>query len=596
MIGRVLSQRYEILERVGEGALFQTFKARDRTMNRIVAIKVPQSLLIRDEAFVRAMKSVGDEYSLVAHPGIARVFSADTESDPPYLVTEFVRGINLKERIRRIAPFTLSVAVDFAIAIAEALQAAHAAGMVHGDIRPQNVIVTAEGAVKVTDFGTNRLCSASQDAQGQNLFRSMAYQAPEIALGARPSPSSDIYALGAVLYEMLTGSVPYNGDNPVSVALKHQNDPVPAPQSINPGVPRSLQGIIAKAMQKRPETRYASAADVLNDLKNVRDALRFGKPLSWAPEIDDASGPSSGAGRVKDAAAYAETPVARMSATSTVPDDRLSPYLKFGLLGAFVLLVVVVTAGVSMWMAAVAKPPEQKFPSIEGMKIEEARELAAKVNVRLIEHEAFNESRPAGVVFRAEMEPGRLIAAGRSVNVWVSKGSRNVWVPKVVGMSAEQAEKTLREAGLVLGTVDRGHDDKVELDHVVVQNPSSGKRVPRDSAVNLMLSDGPKNPPPPTAEENPETPAANPADTSALEPKIFNLQVTIPRDGRGVRRVRVEYQDAQGVHTPIDEEHAEGDEFGQRVPVFGKTITVRIYYGDDPKPVSERTRRLDAAP
>lgn len=618
MISRLINLRYEILERVGEGAFFQVYKARDKVMGRIVAVKTLQSACAHDADFCHALRKTAPAVTSLTHPNIARLYEVGEENGAPFLVTEFVRGINLKERIRRIAPFTLSVAVDFGIAVAEALHHAHAEGILHGDLRPQNVIISPEGAVKVTDFGMARVWSASHESAASSLARAVHYQAPELASGAPPSVSSDLYALGVILFEMLTGSLPYVGETPLLTAMKHQNEPIPSPRSLNPGVPRSLEGIVLKALQKRPDDRYRTTADLLNDLKSVRDALRFGKPLSWSPleaEKMPAAAPAApppiqgvgsrvlgvGEGQRPTSAPVPEpAPVsgaARMS--STTVDDRISPYLKIALATVLIVLLVAGIIGAAVWMATFAKPTEQKFPNLVGMKWEEALQAAERANVRLVKHEEFNEKHDPGIVYQQDYEAGRPIRPGRSINVWVSRGSRMVWVPNLVNLSAEEAEAKLKENGMLLGAVNRAYHDKVPPDHVISQNPRAGKRVKRDQAVNLTMSDGPKIEEPPVEPSPSAFPDGGafggPTDEGMRpedwEPRSFNLSIKVKPDGLGMRQVRVEYEDARGVtQTPIDEMHNENDEIARPVEVYGRQITVRVYYNDELK--SERTYRL----
>jgi eukaryotic-like serine/threonine-protein kinase len=630
VISRLYHMRYEVLERIGEGALFQVYKTRDKVSGRVVTLKTLQSAWVQDEALIHAFRKSMPDVKGLAHSNIARLEEVGEEDGAPFLVTEFVRGINLKDRIRRIAPFTLSVAVDFAISICEALQYAHADAVVHGDLRPHNVIVSPEGALKVTDFGLGPVLAASQEAAAANLGRTIPYQAPELAEGRSPTPASDLYSLGVILFEMLTGNLPYPGETPLIIAQKHQADPVPSPRAINPGVPRSLEGIVMKSLMKAPADRYRTAGDLLNDLKSVRDALRFGKSLSWSPlENETAVTGGGGAGQpVTPVAGVSTLPAppgpaiaqadptaagaARMSATTTTNDDRISPYLRFALMTVIALLLTVGITSVAVWMATFAKPPEQNFPNLVGMKIEAARAAAEKVNVRLMEHEEYNDKFEGGVVYKVDPNmAGKPVRIGRSINVWISKGSRMVWVPNLVNLQKDEAETKLKAAGLALGSVDRTYDKKINYDHIITQNPRGGKRVSRDLAVNLVISDGPKpeemlppEPEPPVSE--PPTGGdgtgsgitGDPGTTSGTDADVRTVSLTkrIPRDGRGARRVRIEYDDADGTHTAINEYHDEGELVSTKVRVAGSKLTVRVYYGEDTTPVSEATKTLPRNP
>jgi serine/threonine protein kinase len=631
--GHLISLRYEVLERLGEGTFFQVSKARDKVMNRIVAVKTLQSVYAHDADFCDALRKAVPDVTNLTHPNIARVYEVSEEEGAPVLITEFVRGINLKERIRRIAPFTLSVAVDFAIAIGEALQHAHIEGLVHGDLRPQNVVVSPEGAVKVTDFGMAGVLAVSQQAAASNLGRAVHYQAPELAAGRPHAVSTDLYALGVILFEMLTGGLPYPGETPLIIAMKHQNEPVPSPRALNPGVPRSLEGIVMKALQKRPEERYRLAADMLNDLKSVRDALRFGKPLSWSPmesaPVAASAGDAGvrgrgdtetremrkwGSGETKTQSPHDPTtqrpndPIpagaAQMSATRYA-DDRISPFLKLALGTVVMVIVVALIYLTAIWMVTFSKPPSNRvFPSLVGMKFDDAQRQAEKYEVRLRRQDEFNEEYDPDVIYRTEPETGRVIHPGRTIRVWVSKGSRMVWVPNVVNLSAHDAETKLKEAGLALGAVNRAFDNKIGYDFVISQNPRDGKRVERGQSVNIILSDGPNPAEQPETTDTGSNPTVNGPNESAGPSgesagntdnagndiiTTQTLRIQIKRDGEGRRRVRVEYDDAAGTHTPVDDYYGEGEVIEKKVDVFGPKMTVRVYYGDDNRLKSEKT-------
>ena len=595
-MGRVIGTRYEVLERLGEGALFQVAKARDRTLSRIVALKWPQPQLAHDPAFCAALKQAASGTAGLVHPNIARLTEVAENDGAPLLVTEFVRGMDLRQRLRRIAPVQPSLAVDFAVAIAEALQHAHANGVVHGDLRPQNVMISPEGAVKVTDFGIASVLASNAQARANNLASAAYYQAPEVATGGPPTTAADVYALGAILFEMLTGRVPYPGETPVVVAMRQQNEPVPSPRALNNGVPRSLDGVVMKALQPRPADRYASVTDLLNDLKAIRDALRFGKPLSWNPlDREQAAAPSEAAAPPRatpaaEPAAATPRPVIANPGVARMPpmagrDDSLPAWLRVMLYAAMVLFLVAVVAGSAIWLALLSKPPENRLPNLVGMRLEDALKAAGSANVRLIEHREFSDRYPADTVFRMDVPAGQPVAAGRSVNVWVSRGSRMVWVPDLKGLSAEDAERKLREAGLTLGAVDRAFDDDVPYNAVVSQNPRAGKRVPRDLAVALTLSDGPKNPDAVSAPDEGSGSFGSVDET----PRTMDLEVEVKRDGQGLRRVRIEYDDDRGTHQTVDEVHGEGEVIQQKVEVYGRSMRVRVFYGDSPIPVQETT-------
>ncbi len=664
LINHLVGQRYEVLEKIGEGPLFTVYKARDKSMNRVVALKTVAGAFGRDMPFLQGLERGLASAASLNHAGIARQFetgeyASDNAAPAFYAISEFVRGINLKERIRRIAPFTLSVAIDVACAVGEALQYAHNMGMAHGDLRPHNIIMSPEGGIKVTDFGVMTGVAASPRAQADVLGRASAYHAPELSTTQPGTPSGDIYALGAVLYEMLTGTPLYSGDTLDAVADLHAFAPIPLSRVLNPGVPRSVEGIIVKCLQKRPDARYLSATDLLTDLKAVRDALRFGKPLSWSPvDVDKlandvparpaasmpsapalaAAGASAGAqAAVKSGRGAAKAPANTAGAdfNPAIPDqanpmpaknrlretdERVSIYLKIAI-GAVTGLILVCLLGIAgIYSSKWIDPETVVVPKLVGKSIDEVRLLAQQKKLHLLEHAEYVD-KPRGIVFRTDETDGEKLHEGHDVNVWYSKGSIYVPVPNVVGLSREQAEQTLKDAGLTLGKVTPEYSAKVAANMILRQNVSYKKQVLHDQAVDLVISDGPKpdygtepgtdagNTPAPNPDSAPgDTPSANneagtsgtgnsgitgadtgsdpnanpnpPDDPGNSESHEFRRVIRVPKDGKGPRKVRVEFVDANGLSiTPVaDESHEEGDAMHVQFTYYGKKITLRVFY------------------
>jgi len=643
VINPLVNPRYETLERVGESALFTVYKARDKNTSRVVAIKMLQPPYDGDPVFVEALRAGLTASAALNHPNIATFYELGEENGVPYAVTEFVRGINLKERIRRVAPFALSIAIDFACAIAEALRYAHGIGQAHGDLRPHNVIISPEGAVKVINFGVQPAVARSVQAQHETLRRSAPYHAPELSTTQSGTAVGDIYALGAILYEMLTGAPPYAGDTPEAVADQHAFADIPSPQVANPGVPRSVEGIILKCLQKQPGVRYPSAAELLNDLKAVRDALRFGKSLSWSPiDLDKATVASPA-----PAVAAATAPVARPAAESPAPRPRVpepvaeapaarqsiamptqtrsrprnegvSIFIKIAMGAVTFVIIVCLIALAGIWSSNWVVPSPQAVPQLVGKTYDQVQQIAASMKLRIIPHPTYTD-KPRGLVYKTDLDPGTPIHPNHYVNIWYSKGPEYVSVPDVTRLSQDAAEQKLKEAGLIVGRVDTRYDSKVPEDAVISQSISHKKRVFHDTPVDLVTSLGPK---PDYADTNGDTSNPNSPDQTnntgqdngAGNPTIgndtgngdnntanattnpgqntdntnaddqpeheFNRTISIPNDGRGIRRVRIEYTDAKSPSPilAIDEDHDAGDKIPVSFLYYGKKISLSIYY------------------
>lgn len=539
LINHLVSHRYEVLEKIGESPLFTVYKARDKSMNCMVTLKVVVGAFNRDTPFLEGVQSGVRTAMALDHPNIASFLDLGEYEDSLYLVAEFVRGLDLKERIRRIAPFTLAISIDVACSLTEAVLYAHANGQVHGDLRPHNLIMGADGTVKVTDFGLMTGVFHSPRADADTLTRAASYRAPELFFEQTITPAGDIYAIGAILYEMLTGTPIYTAESLDAFAQLHASSPIPLPRVLNAGVPRSVEGIIAKCLQKRPEARYPSANDLLTDLKAVRDALRFGKPLSWSPidverlasDLPGAALPASpstaspgnmrivgptgmegvakgASGRTNSAPtnsvpfAAPSEPVAVAAASSqAVPmpsknhlrenDERIAIGLKIaiGMVASIILGCLLVLAGIyaSKWV----EPESVVIPKLVGKDIEEVRKLATQKKLHLIEHPEYIE-KPRGIVFRTDEDDGAKMYQGHDLNVWYSKGPTYVAVPNVVNLQREEAEQKLTEAGLTVGKVILDYSPKIPANVVMSQNVSYKKRVLHDQPVDLVVSDGPK--------------------------------------------------------------------------------------------------------
>ena len=261
MIGKVLGNRYEIIAMLGAGGMANVYRARCTVLNRIVTVKVLRKELAEDKDFVRRFQMEAQAVALLSHPNIVSIYDVGEEDGVPYLVMEYVEGFNLKEIIRERGPLSATEAVNIGIQVCAALEHAHSKGIIHRDIKSHNILVTPGGRVKVTDFGLARVLSIPSVTMTQSgsVMGSVHYFSPEQARGEEVTPQSDIYSLGVVLYEVLSGHVPFQGDNPISIALKHLQEEPKSLRLENPTIPNVLEKIIFKAMAKDPKNRFSSA-------------------------------------------------------------------------------------------------------------------------------------------------------------------------------------------------------------------------------------------------------------------------------------------------------------------------------------------------
>ncbi len=604
MIGRNVGGRYDVLERAGEGPVSEAFKGRDRTLDRVVAVRALRPELAADATVAETLVRSAAAAQSLAHPNIARVLDVVQGQGSVVVIEEHVRGIDLKERIRRIAPLQPALATDTALAIAEALQCAHAAGIAHGDVRPHHVVLGTDGACKLVGFGFAALAllpAVEATALGDEAA---PYRGPEYWTAGAITAASDIYALGVTLSEMLTGALPFPGESRDAIGRRHLGEMAPSPRAQNAGVPRALETVVARAMAKRPEERYASMADMAADLKLIRDALRFGRPapdlppvrqtpLTPAPSASPASRPPATQPRrtleplIDMKPSTVPEPSAEVARMRVVvnEDDRVPAFLRYAIGSVVAIIVVGLVLGAALWLTSYSKPQEKPFPDLVGVSIADAQKTVEGLGVRLTTRDEYNDRYEPGAIYRVDYE-GRTIKAGRTVAVWVSKGSRTVWVPDLSGMPAAEAEAKLKEVGLVLGKVDRRTSRRVAAGSVIEQDPASGRRVDRDSGVAVVVSDGSDDPVIDSG-SSADDPAPDTSDT-----RRYTIRFEVPADGAGSRRVRVEYTDLNGSHDALDETHDEGDRIRETVDVAGEELTLSIYFGDDASPAHTQTIRL----
>lgn len=559
MTGRVFRHRYEVQEKIGEGNLFTVYKAEDKIDSRIVAIKMLLPQYASNRMFAERILVEAQAMAGVSHPGIAEVYDSGEEDGVYFVVVEYIRGLDLKERIRRNAPFTLTTAVEVGIAIYDALDFAHKRGFTHSDLRPGNILVTADGYIKLTDFWVGNAVNSSQTVRTSAMMRSVHYMAPEVAEGVPASPASDIYSLGIILYELLTGSVPYDSDTPISIALKHARDPIPSVRAVNPGVPKAFEALITKALQKDPESRFRSAKAMLNDLRGVKEGLNLSKPMTWA-EATEKNAPepiSEDAGEFEEAA-----------------PALLQTLLKTLAITVAVILIITIAMVAYVWM----NPGEARVPDIIGKDLVTAQAMASKARIKLfVKTEEFNEKYDEGIIYFANPGAGRTIKAGKSVGVWVSKGSKYARVPRLSTLPEETGRKRLMDDGLVVGELTQEYSDTVEPGGIIRQSHGPGTRLMRGDPVDLVISLGPK----PTEEDFSTPPDASNGDNAETntQPRTFNVSFEVPA-GRENQMVQITVVDDYGENVIYSDIGHPGDVIKQTVQGIGKKVAIRIYIND----------------
>ena len=475
---RVLGNRYEIQQVLGEGGMAKVFLGTDRVLSRTVAVKVLAPQYAEDQQFVARFRREAQAAAALNHPNIVSVFDTGSNGNVHYIVMEYVEGKTLQETLREESRLTPERSIEIGEAVARALSAAHAKGLVHRDIKPGNIMITREGQVKVMDFGIARATTSDTVTQTAAVLGTAAYLSPEQAQGETVDHRSDIYSLGVVLYEMLTGRQPFTGESPVSIAYRHvTEDPVP-PSRLNPDVPDALDAIVMKAMAKSPDDRYQTAQELIDDLRRAAE----GMPVAAAAVLPGATT------QVIDRASHTQV------MTGPIEEEmEEEPGRRVGWIVLWTLLILAVLGLASFFLvrALMSEPEPVVVPNVVGFNRAAAVQTLEDEGFEVEVRRQVRDDVPADEVFRQDPEAGAELDEGALVTIFVSRGARLVEVPGVVGLSQEDAQQAIEDARLVVGFVGQEASDQPE-GTVISQDPEAETEVEEGSAVNIVVSSGPE--------------------------------------------------------------------------------------------------------
>ncbi|MGN1296961.1 MAG: Stk1 family PASTA domain-containing Ser/Thr kinase [Clostridia bacterium] len=465
--GKLLGNRYEIIEKVGNGGMATVYKATDKVLKRHVAVKILRDEFTTDEEFIRRFEAEAQSAARLTHPNIVSIYDVGVDGNLYYIVMELIQGKTLKEIIiKEKGPLPWKWSINVAIQIASALEIAHRNNIIHRDIKPHNIIITEDGIAKVTDFGIAKAVSNSTITAFGTTIGSVHYFSPEHARGGFTDAKSDLYSLGVVMYEMITGRVPFDADTPVSVALKHMQEDPEEPIEVNPNLPTSVNKIIMKALQKDTTLRYQTASEMLVDLrKSLKDPEGdFVEELEYDPT---ASTQVIDTNKIKKAS--------QAKNESDKKEGKLKNFIKNHKgLSIFIglILLFALSLGGTLLVLNITNPPEVEMPNVVGLSKEEAQaEIETAKLVFEVEKEEYNKDVPEGFVISQDptyMEKYNKVKQGSTVKVVISKGQEKTTVPKVVGMERDEAIKALEDAKLKVEVVEET-SKKVQEGYVISQ-------------------------------------------------------------------------------------------------------------------------------
>ena len=531
--GTNLGNRYEIIGKIGSGGMSDVYKARDAKLNRFVAIKILKQEFSVDQGFVSKFRMEAQSAACLSHPNIVNIFDVGEENGIYYIVMELIEGITLKKYIERRKKLGIRESIEVSMQVSRGLQAAHAEHIIHRDIKPQNIMISKDGKIKVTDFGIAR--AVSSQTISANTMGSVHYISPEQARGGYCDERSDIYSLGITMYEMLTGRVPFEGDSTVAVALQHIQSEMVPPRQYEPLIPVSLEKIILKCTQKKPENRYGSAAELLVDLKRVLTS-----PNEDFVNVTPAETTATSAGRVYNTADQersrqaterinqeklreeqyqrgvevdSDEPIKPGKKTSSETDDdyqdeeetdskfeKIVIYIGIGIAVAIVTILAIIFFKTCNFFdrpeeSSVSSTERQsvKMISLLGMTYKEAESALNKLGVHLKASYEESDDYPEGQIFEQDIAEGDELEANTVVNVKISSGGSTIVIPTgLQGKSLSDVKTILNQAGFnnVNGSYTQEYSDFVDKGMVIRVEPMEGSNVPKDTEISIVLSMG----------------------------------------------------------------------------------------------------------
>ena len=488
LVGTVVDGRYQVTSLLARGGMATVYEATDLRLDRTVALKVMHAHLAHDQAFVDRFQREAKAAARLTHGHVVAVYDQGTDGDTVYLAMELVRGRTLRDIIRQYGPLSPEQAMVFLDPVLEALDAAHAAGFVHRDIKPENVLVSDDGRVKVADFGLARALSSGAHSVTQGMIiGTVAYLSPEQVERGEADGRSDVYAAGILLYEMVTGQVPHEGESPLSVAYQHVNTDVPPPSQVRPGIPPEVDALVVRATRRDPARRYATAQEFLADERRVRAGLPAPRPfLDSRPTlvVDPGTAPPPLPRRPATGPVAART----TGAVDTDPRRRSRAPWVIG-----IVLLLVAGASLGGWYLASHIVRTVPTPTVIGLTVDQARQQLSASGLTLeVTGKGYSETVPVDAIVSSDPGAGDPVRENGSVGVVVSQGPERYDVPDITGQTPEAATAALTAAKLTVGATSQDYDSKVPVGMVAATDPTIGTPLKPGTPVSLVISRGPK--------------------------------------------------------------------------------------------------------
>ena len=512
MIGEILGNRYEIEEKIGEGGMSIVYKARCNKLNRYVAVKVLKKEMSDNEDIVNKFKREATAIAALSDNNIVNILDVGSQDDINYIVMEYVKGKTLKELIKQFGKLNYETAITIAIQIAKALECAHKNNIIHRDVKPQNILVTEEGLIKVTDFGIAKSTSSATLTNTTTIMGSAHYFSPEQAKGTLVDNRTDLYSLGVVLYEMVTGKVPFEADSPVTIALKHIQEEVVPPKQINSKIPESLNKLIIKAMEKDPGMRYQNARDIINDLQKIKEdpnAVINDVVESEENEHTIIMGSVNAPDNTKSVNKALEDEYYEDDEDDEYYDDdyydedddddeydgkkkKKKSYKNLIIGVAVVVGLLLLGVGAFAISGGFSGTKTVKVPDLKGMTLEEAKKAIEDAGLEYVDAGTEKSDEEEGTVIKFDPEAGKEVEKGSEVRVITSAGVTKIKMPNLVEETEADAKATLDKLNLKNYKIEYNYSDDIEKGKVISTNPEKDEEITEDTAITIVVSEGKK--------------------------------------------------------------------------------------------------------